>query len=557
MFAESPDISALFYQRIMYDAGRRPVPSGGQPRGRMERTMFNACGFRTAFTAMAVGCAAYAGIIQPAAGQQLGWNVATYGMVPSVVPRVYSVPQAMHPYGPPARTAPRGPLARLVRNPDPSGALPPFALADQAGTIQRYVEPVPGIDLDSCVDQVVVVRHDTGRTLLASQLELPPPRLYPMLGDADSGGQPDMSGRRSALASGVPKQGRIIRPARFVDNDDSTVQLLPDGEEMPDGNKTGTPPQVVKDSAPVETIEPAVEYPTFPDEISPGMEGMGPMSREPGYYDPRAMESCPAETYGTEVCPECGGYHLPPGRGPVFGAEFGPACGSQQPEHCRYYGDVEINFLRLHLMEDAIGKLSEKYEFSPRFILGYEGTGVLDGRARYWYYGRDTRVLGGGAVRVEFNVLDLEATQRFAGRRSEVLLAAGVRVARVDLTDEDDDEEGADLVGLTFAADGRTALGGFQEGRLAWVYGGRLSILGGDWGGDSGNDFVGGRVRDDNVVADELYAGVEYAVCCRDFDLHARLGVEMQNWHSDVLSQNGGADSIGFIGPGVQVGAEF
>jgi hypothetical protein len=31
----------------------------------------------------------------------------------------------------------------------------------------------------------------------------------------------------------------------------------------------------------------------------------------------------------------------------------------------------------------------------------------------------------------------------------------------------------------------------------------------------------------------------------------------MQNWHSDVLSQDGGTDSIGFIGPGIHLGAQF
>jgi hypothetical protein len=55
----------------------------------------------------------------------------------------------------------------------------------------------------------------------------------------------------------------------------------------------------------------------------------------------------------------------------------------------------------------------------------------------------------------------------------------------------------------------------------------------------------------------ELHAGVVYAVRHSDFDLHARFGFEMQNWHSDALSQNSGHDSIGFLGPGIQVGAGF
>ena len=65
------------------------------------------------------------------------------------------------------------PLARLVRNPEDSGTGPKYALADQAGNIQRLVEPVPGIDLEPYVGYAVKVKHDTGRTLLATQLALP------------------------------------------------------------------------------------------------------------------------------------------------------------------------------------------------------------------------------------------------------------------------------------------------------------------------------------------------------------------------------------------------
>jgi hypothetical protein len=66
------------------------------------------------------------------------------------------------------------PLARLVRNPDnQNGTGPTYALADQSGSIQRYVEAVPNVDLEPYVGYAVKVRHDTGRTLLASQLSLP------------------------------------------------------------------------------------------------------------------------------------------------------------------------------------------------------------------------------------------------------------------------------------------------------------------------------------------------------------------------------------------------
>lgn len=63
--------------------------------------------------------------------------------------------------------------ALLIRNPDTSDGTSEYALADQYGRVQRYVEPSPGIDLASFVGERVSVRSDTGTTLLASQLHLP------------------------------------------------------------------------------------------------------------------------------------------------------------------------------------------------------------------------------------------------------------------------------------------------------------------------------------------------------------------------------------------------
>ncbi|MEO0530453.1 MAG: BBP7 family outer membrane beta-barrel protein [Planctomycetota bacterium] len=65
------------------------------------------------------------------------------------------------------------PMGILIRNPDTADGEPPYALVDQFGRTQRYIEPSRGIDLAPYVGSRVHVRHDTGRTLLASQLELP------------------------------------------------------------------------------------------------------------------------------------------------------------------------------------------------------------------------------------------------------------------------------------------------------------------------------------------------------------------------------------------------
>jgi hypothetical protein len=114
----------------------------------------------------------------------------------------------------------------------------------------------------------------------------------------------------------------------------------------------------------------------------------------------------------------------------------------------------------------------------------------------------------------------------------------------------------ADLAGLTMAADGGVALCCVQGGQVGWVYGGRLSILGGNW--DGGNQLqLPLQGRDDNVLVNELYFGLQYESPNPNMNLHARLAYEMQNWRSDVLSQSVFAESITFMGPGLEIGVEF
>ncbi|HEY3394015.1 MAG TPA: hypothetical protein VGK58_14985 [Lacipirellulaceae bacterium] len=448
---------------------------------------------------------------------------------------------------------PRGPLARLVMNPDSISGAPPFALTDQTGSIQRYVEPVPGIDLSPYIDQVVVVRHDTGRTLLASQLELPPQPLYPLLGS--NGGDP-----RTAPFTGHAPDGNIlaVQAAQFADDDDATVQLLPDGEEPSDGDSPAATPQPAKDEAAVRSDTTDSEYlgvgeglieeaPVDCDPMLASPHLSGPMF--PGHGGGPAFGGVPA-------CTECGQFHMSPECGPAFSGPGMPVV-EQPPQLCRYYASAEINLLRTHLGESAHGKLSERYEASPRVTVGFNETGAIDGRVRYWHYSQDTPILGGGRIDVDMDVLDIEGTHLLASPRFELLMGGGLRLSGIDVTDANNDAAGADLIGMTMFAEGRTPLCNLQDGRIAWVFGGRLSILGGDWGGDAGNNFTGGPFQDDNLVVHELHTGVVYGVRRYDYDFHARLGFEMQNWHSDALSQNGGGDSIGFLGPGIQVGAGF
>ncbi len=119
-----------------------------------------------------------------------------------------------------------GSVAILIINPDTSGGRPPYALTDQFGRIQRYIEPSPGIDLSSHVGTKVRVKNDTGKTLLSSQLEL-------------TGASPQLKPLRTQTNNGIastPSQpsewkgnGRLLTPIETVQFDEA----LPAVEEDP------------------------------------------------------------------------------------------------------------------------------------------------------------------------------------------------------------------------------------------------------------------------------------------------------------------------------------
>ena len=415
----------------------------------------------------------------------------------------------------------RAPLARLIENPDQTDGAPPFALTDQTGTIQRYVEPVPGIDLSRHIGQVVSVRNDTGSTLLASQLELPAPMLQPMLGNPDNlyASAESAAGTRWRSMESAGE----VQQVQYVDNDDASVQLLPDGGSVVDPSAMGTGGLMPFDGMP-----PAGQFPPYAEQVGP-----------PGMVGPMYPPNMPMQ--------------YPPG---MMG--YPTAGNDMQPDRARLSVDVQLMMLRPQIAETATGKLSEEYQFSPRLILGLRGAGNFDGRVRYWHYNRNSDVLGSDDdIRLKFDVLDVEAIHHFAARKSELVLSAGLRLAGIRLTDVEGAKCSTDLIGLTMAGDGMTPLGRFSGGHFGLVYGGRLAILGGDWGGDDDSEFVDQQTRNDNVLVHELYGGVELARRFRTLDIHVRLLFEMQNWQSDVLATDADVESIGLLGPGLQLGAEF
>jgi hypothetical protein len=218
------------------------------------------------------------------------------------------------------------------------------------------------------------------------------------------------------------------------------------------------------------------------------------------------------------------------------------------------YALVDIMFLRAHVIEGAFGKLSEEYEFSPRLTFGAENGLGQGARARLWHYGHQLTTLGGtGGVRFEWNVLDLDLTKRFVFGRTDAVLGGGVRLASTEITSQAVTDE-IDQIGLTLGADFETICFCRGSSFFSSIYGGRLSLLGGDWerGGVT-------QLRDDNIVVHELYAGVEFGCCQNGFDIFTQLKFEIQNWHSDYLAIAPGVNgySVGFAGPSVSFGAAY
>jgi hypothetical protein len=254
-------------------------------------------------------------------------------------------------------------------------------------------------------------------------------------------------------------------------------------------------------------------------------------------------DSCDVACEGCESC-DCA-------------ANGGAGCGrcSQASQRSIMYGEVQLLWLRAHVMEDAVGKLSEQYEFSPRLIAGCETCNGIGARGRFWHYGHQSEFLGDSdGIRFDLDVIDIEATSRFAIHRSDLVVSGGFRWTTMEIAT--DDTVSNNMLGLTFAADLRTAMCSSCDRQWSGICGARFSLLGGDWDGQGGG-FVD-REQDDNLVVQELYAGVEYLCCMKGgANLFARLVFEMQNWHSDAMAQSADTDSIGFVGPGAHFGASF
>jgi hypothetical protein len=236
------------------------------------------------------------------------------------------------------------------------------------------------------------------------------------------------------------------------------------------------------------------------------------------------------------------------------GARGPQVCDTQPICHCDdggTYFEFQMLWMRPHINELVAGKLSEEHYFSPRWIIGYEDACGIGVRSRYWRFDHSVDADLSDSIRIGMDVLDVEATNHLDFHRTDLVLGGGIRMADMDLAGQDGEGFGLDALGMTLAADARTQLWQYCRNQWAWVYGGRVAILGGDWNGNEGD------VRDDNLMVHELYAGLEHGYSYSHCDVYTRIAFEMQNWHSDFLGTVSATDSVGFVGPGVHLGASF
>src|SRR5262249_9568709 len=141
-------------------------------------------------------------------------------------------------------------------------------------------------------------------------------------------------------------------------NDDSSVQLLPEpGSAMYPSGESGDA------LMPIDGMRPAGEFPPYAEQVGP-----------PGMVGPMAPPNMPMA--------------YPPG---MMGYPTGGS--PEQADRARLSADVELSLLRPQITENAVGRYSEEFQFSPRVILGFRSANNLEARVRYWHYDHDTQVL--------------------------------------------------------------------------------------------------------------------------------------------------------------------
>lgn len=280
------------------------------------------------------------------------------------------------------------PQAVLVRNPSTEDGAPPYALADDQGTIQRFVEPTPGVDLEPYLRRIIRVEHDTGATLLASQLDLPldpttlpgPITAEPVL--------PQTSVQPQAMVSPVQHTAPVASGST--------------GEPLPE--------PIVLEEVIGEPSGPVVNGLQFPPALRPA--------------GPPPVVTGPAAAGVAAACVDCG-------------STIGGSCPKCALRPAYWFGgiggllsdvdaSVEALWLRAHDSAGLSG--GSDYETGSRWELGINGDWNHRLALRYFEY--DSPIVNG---RLDVEAFDLEFQRRFPlGGRAEWGVGGGVRWAEYD-----------------------------------------------------------------------------------------------------------------------------
>jgi hypothetical protein len=212
-------------------------------------------------------------------------------------------------------------------------------------------------------------------------------------------------------------------------------------------------------------------------------------------------------------------------------------------------------------------RLTDDFELAPRLVFGYDD--AIGARVRYWSYDEGTfEIFGGGTLqernRLDFDVIDLEATTHLRREGHDFLFAGGARIAHIDrnnntigVLSNTTTFEKTTMGGVTLAAEGRTSIFAAESWGTAFVYGGRLSLLHGDWEGDNSDTMTpdtGLNVQNERFIVPEVFTGVELHYG----NVFTRMRVEMQDWQGGATETFTTVNhNFGFTGYGVDLGVTF
>ncbi|MEN1681814.1 MAG: hypothetical protein AAGJ46_19715 [Planctomycetota bacterium] len=298
-----------------------------------------------------------------------------------------------------------GPLAVLVRNPELHSDNPPYALADNRGVIQRWVEPTTTIDLAPYVGRIVRVTHDTGATLLATQLELP----------ADP-----------ALLPG-PIDTAVVQVAAVSPNPLRTAQS---GERLPE--------PIVLEEVVGRPSGPVSGELQFPAAIGPGPSPAGVVA------GPAPTNAAPCVTCGSGIpgaCPNCAVVWRPQLGLGLHNLDF----------------SVEAMLLRVH--DSAAINGGDDLDLGTRWTLGYNA-----GYGRRWVFRYFDYAAGQQMGSLDLETIDLEFQRRFHPmHRVEWYLGGGLRWAEFD---ETAGITYSDTIGPLLTAGARAPAFGYWDGVL-------------------------------------------------------------------------------------------